>query len=218
MATVRFNAATLITKTRAAAEFGLARGALYLADRMREVLAPRGGRFSSSPAGTPPHRQRGGLLGSIVPARMGKLKHAAGSNFSGKSNYGLFQEKGATIRAKSGKYIAVPVNPAAKKLRESHANLRTSGVKMRFFNAPNGLFMVGTSNVAATIYQRGANGRKRSVSVGGEPVFKLVRSVRLKPRPWCAPTFRKHKRAVFAEFRTHAAQRFASSVKGGTLK
>lgn len=192
-----------------AANAGLTRAATEL-----KVWAQRGmgnrshGRGISSPPGTPPHVQRGDLLGSVSSTISTVLKASAGSNHPS----AMMHEKGGTIRATRSKYLPVPLNLAAQRL------LERSGATTQFINGPSGgtgwLTSGGLRNsgVQLDFIPRpgkppllvGRQGPRRAVGImrgggfmDGTPVFILKKSIRLPARPWLMPALDKNRKAIY---------------------
>lgn len=201
MATVRFNIARAVQTVEDAAEKGLASATFLLAQKQKTSMTRRG-KFISSAPGFAPNVQNTGLQNSIKSDQTGRMRWGAGSTFRGKSNYGLFLEKGAVIRPKRTKFLPVPINPAAKRLLEQRgkAGLRGSGQKFKVVRLPSGsTLLIGDTHVDAGKV-KGKRGSRKTVDIGGEPVFRLARHVVIKPRPWCVVAYRKNKREIKADF------------------
>lgn len=162
---------------------GITRAAKKVASVMKTGMT-QGLRLRSSAVGTPPNRQRSDLANSIsnttATEKEGKFTASAGSALP----YGGIHERGGIIRPKKGRFIPVPLNLEARRLRETHqGSLNT--LPMFVMRTPRGkLLLVGKSKVR---YRNKESG----VKLNGEPVFALVKSVWMPQRPWAAPALAK---------------------------
>jgi hypothetical protein len=162
---------------------GITRAAVAVASEMKRGLG-RGARFTPSAPGTPPNRQRSGLANSIGSTKATE----AGSRFTASAGtalrYGGLHERGGTIRAKGGKFLPVPINVAAKRLRETHQGSLRS-LPMKVIRTKGGkLYLMGDDRVRYTNKQAG-------LRVNNKPIFALRKSVRMPRRPWAAPALAK---------------------------
>jgi len=132
-------------------------------------------RFTSSSPGSPPNWQRGGLSKAIdkTPTKNGQtIVHT--SNL----RYAPVLEYGATIRAKPGKSLPVPIGPAGKRILESagKGGLKNAGVAMTLIKRKG----------KAPLLVRSVKGR----NARSEVLFILKKYVTIKPRPFMAPAER----------------------------
>jgi hypothetical protein len=178
--TARFQAAF-----RRSMAVGISRAAFAVASVMKNSMT-RGTRFTPSAPGTPPNRQRssGGLAGTISSTTAkeanGKFTASAGT----KTIYGGIHERGGTIRAKSGKFLPVPINVAAKRLMETHQG-SLSKLPMTVIRTKGGkLYLMGVDKVR---YRN----KEAGLRVNNKPIFALRKSVRMPRRPWAAPALAK---------------------------
>lgn len=136
----------------------------------------KGARFTHSAPGSPPNIQRGGLFKAIdkTPTKNGvSIVHT--SNL----RYAPVLEYGATIRAKPGKALPVPIGPAGKRMLESagkKGGLKNVGVPMTMIKRKG-------KPPLLVRFVKGRNARS-------EVLFVLKKSVTIKPRPFMAPAER----------------------------
>ena len=153
---------------------GVTDAAVVYVDGIKKSLT-KNARFTSSAPGSPPNVQRGGLRRAIdkTPTKNGKaIVHT--SNL----RYAPVLEYGATIRAKPGKALPVPIGPAGKRILESagKGGLKNSGVRMTMIKRKG----------KAPLLVRTVGGR----NARSEVLFILKKSVTIKPRPFMAPAER----------------------------
>lgn len=175
-------------KFQAAARRALARGITNAASKvskeMKESMT-RNVRFKASAPGTPPSRQRSGGLAQRISHTTasevnGKFTASAGTNLI----YGRIHELGGTIRPKSGKFLPVPINVAAKRLMETHQGSLRS-LPMTVIRTKGGkLYLMGVDRVK---YRN----KEAGLRVNNKPIFALRKSVRMPKRPWAAPALAK---------------------------
>jgi phage gpG-like protein len=172
------NTVKFLLAARRSISIGITNAAGAVASEMKRGMK-QGLRLRSSAAGTPPNRQRSDLANSIgnttATEKDGKFTASAGSALP----YAGIHERGGTIRPKTGRFIPVPLNLEAKRLRETHKG-SLSSLPMFVMRTPRGkLLLVGKSKVR---YRNKESG----IKLNGEPVFALVRSVRMPRRPWAS--------------------------------
>jgi len=129
----------------------------------------------SSPPGSPPNWQRGGLERAIdkTPTKNGKtIVHTSNKR------YAPVLEYGATIRAKPGKALPVPIGRAGQRILQGSGKggLKNSGVRMTMIKRKG----------KAPLLVRTVGGR----NARSEVLFILKKSVTIKPRPFMAPAER----------------------------
>ena len=182
---------------------GLTGAAIYLSGRMKASMQTKGKYLHSAP-GTPPNVQRGLLRRSITSTPGRGLRASAGTNVK----YGIYLEKGAIIRAK-GKLLPVPVNPAAKRLRErTTGSLRSANLRFIKTSKGNKLLIGNRRERVSTV----RNGQRLNLS--GVPVFILKEVVVLKKRPWAVPAMRKNKAGIVRQFVTSARKSLTARLGG----
>ena len=153
---------------------GVTDAAVVYVDGIKKAVGNRA-RFTSSTPGSPPNWQRGGLSREIdkTPTKNGQaIVHT--SNL----RYAPVLEYGATIRAKPGKSLPVPIGPAGKRILESSGKggLKNSGVRMTMIKRKG----------KAPLLVRTVKGR----NARSEVLFILKKSITIKPRPFMAPAER----------------------------
>lgn len=150
----------------------------------------RTARGVSSPAGSPPGVQRGGLRNSIAVGKSGPLSRRVGTN----QPYGMIHEFGGTIRARGGAMV-VPIGPKGRRLAESGVNLRSLD-----------LWTLRRPGKAPLLVQIDA--AKGSIT----PLFALVPSVTLPARPWARPALARAKSQMGTTFHRYAKKRITESL------
>lgn len=180
---------------RVAVADGVSAMATVLADGMKEVQG-KGARFSGSAPGTPPNVQRGRLRNSFTSTRANPqtLTARAGTNV----RYGLIQERGATINAKPGKALPVPISEKAKRTLEKMGpgmSLRTVWpslvlINMKGRKGKDALLIEDSKGAAVTVH------------------FVLKKSVRLPPRPWARPSVKHSAARMVSTFQRVANAKF----------
>ena len=162
----------------------LKQGAVELQKMVQKTLRTQSNRYGENPSapGTPPHRGRSKLIGSIEWESTGPLTARVGT----KLIYGRVQELGGTIVAKTA--MTVPVSLEARK------HLLNGGTARTF---PRTLFIWRTSS-GQTAYL--AERKKKTLIVH----FMLAKQVTLPPRPYLRPTaespeFKEKLRKIFVE-------------------
>jgi hypothetical protein len=158
----------------AAINRGVTDAAVVYVDGIKKSFS-KTARGTSSAPGQPPSVQRGALRRAIdkTPTKNGKtIVHT--SNL----RYAPVLEYGATIRAKPGKALPVPIGPAGKRILESagKGGLKNSGVRMTMIKRKG----------KAPLLVRTVNGR----NARSEVLFILKKSITIKPRPFMAPAER----------------------------
>jgi hypothetical protein len=193
--TVRWHGDEMRRRIAAAVNAGLTAGAQTAADGIRRGLG-RGARFTPSPPGSPPNRQRGALAAAISHEPGKRLRAAAGvvRGFA----Y-MIHERGGTITPKRSKYLPVPVNAAAKRIAET-GTLR--GTRMKYIPRRGSPLLVGYTPRKVMVQGR---------NIGGVPVFVLKKSVRIPARPFVVPGVRNN----IAAIRTAILRRARAHFKGG---
>jgi hypothetical protein len=144
------------------AEAGLTEAARVYGSTIQTKFGNDHGGVPSAPGGYP-NTQSGRLYNNIFyvsPASMGTPMQAHVGTWL---PYGHILHTGGTIKAKNGKYLAIPINARAKQMSKSGLSLRN--YKM--------------------VYRRKKDGRKFMFEdKKGGGVFRLKESVYIKKRPW----------------------------------
>lgn len=133
-----------------------------------------------SPPGRPPGVMTGELMGSIAHEEFRKGRvfvSRIGSNLP----YAKKQEIGGTVTS-GGKMLTVPLTPEARRIRMQHLSLRSAN--LAFIKRPGR---------APLLVRRHAKMSK--------PLFVLVRSVRLPPRPYLRPGLARSRKGIMAIIR-----------------
>lgn len=155
----------------------------------------RTARGVSSPAGSPPGIQRGGLRNSIAVQSSGKLARRVGTNLP----YGMIHERGGIITAK-GKLLAVPIGPEGRRLAESGANLRSMNLMV--------INRKGRPPILAQGFTKARGNGRGAIT----PLFVLVRSVKIPARPWAMPARNRAGPKMGAAFVRYAKKRITEVV------
>lgn len=132
-----------------------------------------GARFVASAPGSPPNVQRGALRRGVLVRPAVNLRAAVIST----ARYSRIHERGGVIRPTRGRYLPVPLNAEARRMRERVGSGSLRGV--------GGMFVVRS--------RRGNLLLARAAAGGITPMFALKPSVRLPPRPFMAPAARRAK-------------------------
>lgn len=163
----------------AAINRGVTDAAVVYVDGIKKSFS-KTARGTSSAPGQPPSVQRGALRRAIdkTPTKNGVcIVHT--SNL----RYAPVMEYGATIRAKSGRAIPVPVSMTARRILESSkGGLRNSGVPMTMIKR--------RGKPPLLVRHIVSKGKNASRLRGSEILFVLKKSVTIKPRPFMAPAER----------------------------
>lgn len=174
---------------------GVDAAAQLVAGEMKRGFS-RTARYQSSAPGSPPGVQTGRLRNSVAVKSSGVLRRQVGTNVP----YGRIHEFGGTITAKNGSLL-VPIGPKGRQA------LRDSGGNVRSLN----LFIIkrkGRPPILAQGFSRLKGPGKGSVT----PLFVLLKSVTLPPRPWVMPAFARSKPRLAKTFETYARRRIAERL------
>ena len=140
--------------------------------------------YQPSPVGSTPGTVTGNLRRSITatPAKNGRA--IVGTNVK----YARVQELGGVLKPTTSKYLTIPVNVAAAKMRATTASLRTQSLTFRKGRHPGVAFLFRTT--------KGKNARS-------ELMFVLKRFVRIPARPFMRPaaTSKENQSAMVKAFR-----------------
>lgn len=192
MATVTFNKEATTRRLQKAVKSALYVSARQIQKETRNLLSQHdsSGGIASEP-GTPPGHDSGSLMASIkvkdVTENLTVPTYRIGSN----SPYAAIQEHGGIIRAKKGKFLAVPVNAEGKAAsKRAKGNLRN--LNLRVVRTGDGkLFLV-----------RDAIGNEASTF---KILFILVKEVKLPARPYMYPAYENTKLDVIENVRVAIA-------------
>lgn len=177
MAVVRFNLADFKAATERAINAGVGAAAMQGAKQMRGILG-RESRLQGSAAGRPPNSQTGRLMRSLTSTPGVNRRAAAGTNVK----YAPILERGGVIRAKRSKFLAVPINPAAK--RESERGIPLRAKERQVIRTTTGkLLLIAKDKVKGSV----TRGSKGTFRFNHEPVHLLVKSVTIRPHPFIRP-------------------------------
>lgn len=223
MASVQFNSEQFKARVFDACNRGLTSAAITLSGHMRSGMS-KGSRFSSSPPGSPPNVQRGGLRRGITHTPGVNLRSSAGASAS--IPYAMIQERGGTIRPRNSKYLPVPINIAAKRLLELHGMrtqtlgggsgfVRTGGLRrlnLQFIRSKSGQAMLVGRRPKSVRWSVGGGG---FLGVRELPAFVLKRSIRIPPRPWAVPALTRNKANIYASFHRVASRAIGQAITGG---
>jgi hypothetical protein len=165
---------------------GVKRGNMAVAklaqNSMRDNFS-RVGRYKSSAPGTPPNIRRGFLRRSIQVRPKGDMSAEVWSD----AVYAKILDRGGVIRPKTSKYLVVPVNDAARRFSEvKRGSLRNYPFDFKKLKSGR-MYLTGRFTQNAGFY-KDANGKRVRVTPKNEPVFRLMKSVTIKKRPYVQPT------------------------------
>jgi hypothetical protein len=165
---------------------GVKRGNMAVAklaqNSMRDNFS-RVGRYASSAPGSPPNIRRGFLRRSIQVRPKGDMNAEVWSD----AVYAKILDRGGVIRPKTSKYLVVPVNDAARRFSEvKQGSLRNYPFDFKKLKSGR-MYLIGRFTQNAGFY-KDAKGKRVRVTPKNEPVFRLMKSVTIKKRPYVQPT------------------------------
>jgi phage gpG-like protein len=166
--TMNVNMSQLRALTLAASNIGVGRSCDVLVKFIKNSMR-RTSWHNPSPAGGPPGTVTGNLRQSIQSTDPENGYAKVYTNWK----YAAIQENGGIIRARNVKYLTIPMNVRAAKLRANTASLRTLNLHFTKGHRPGLAFLWET---------RGKGKNSRS-----ELMFMLKPSVRLPARPFMRP-------------------------------
>jgi len=204
MAKVTFDIPKVVKAIKDAVGDGTLGAAVALATTMRGMGGSGGTRHKASTPGTPPMNQRKRMYGSMVAARTGPLSARAGSSLKPPGTgrpYPAVHETGGTIRPTNSKYLAVPLNDAARRLSETKGgrSLRSFPMSLRITKSKK-LILKGIDPNGSQSYTTTAGGKRVEVRNNDLPAFVLKKEIRLPPRPWAKPALVKGTNRMVREF------------------
>jgi hypothetical protein len=129
------------------------------------------------------------LFKSLSISKPGDLQR----RISARVPYALTLERGGVIRSKAGKFMTIPLNAAAKKIRRDFPSLRT---------VPNLKVIRAKSGRLLLVRSAGRGQTKRT-----EILFLLVKVVTHEARPFMAPGLVKGQAAAQRVFTTEVNKR-----------
>lgn len=178
---------------------GLQRAGVVLQRSMQDTVGVAGGFGNRSSPGEPP-RVDSNLLRKSITSNPDKAAQVVrvGTN----QPHGRTMEYGAVIRAKKSKFLPVPLNEAgARLLRNAPAGLKKTGRNLQVIRTKTGrVYLVEMTKKSGKIKKNGAK-------------FKLVKSVRILPRPWVTRSLTAAKPKMVFYFETAIKQAIAKAVR-----
>lgn len=170
---------------------GLTGAAIEIANVAKESMSLTAIGQSSRP-GSPPSVQTGRLRNSVTSTPGRNLVAYAGTNV----HYGLTQERGAVITPKTTKYVTIPLNKEARRMRATTpGSLRAR--KLVFIRSGHGNLLLAN----------------KKASGGLKPLFLLKPSVTLPPRPWLRPALENGRGRWLKAFERDASESIFRRVK-----
>jgi len=174
--TMTVDTAKLKAKLERAVNTGVYRAALVYEAYIKESM-PKTAVGTHSLPGKPPGEQDGILRNGIAAS---KPKNGKSIISTSKARYAAIMEFGGTIRAKSGKFLPVPLNLEAKRLQKrTDGGLRNSATPLHVVRTKTGrLFLV------KHLTRKSKNATKL---IGSQMMFILKKSVTIAARPYMRP-------------------------------
>ena len=177
-------------RARKGAAAGLSKAMVILQTAVNQRLNRKSsnimnGGVPSSP-GEPPARGTGALAKSFQLVKGAfdgnNIKHKFGSNLP----YAGIQEFGGRIRAKRGKFMAIPIGTDGRwAAREANGDLRK--LNLTLIQSKGNFYLV--KELAKG--ERAAKGTKMAKGAQTVILFKLVKQVTLPPRPYLRPSIKE---------------------------
>lgn len=178
---VKFDRAKLIAKIQSKVKDAVATGAVDLADAIKGRLNLNASNIGSggipSAPGEPPANSSGTLMRSIVAIdateNANKPHYRVGTNVV----YAKIQEYGGRVRARKGKFLAVPLGLDGRRaLRSVQGDIRKLELIVKRLNGR--LYLVKWTGKVM------------------KALFILLKSVYLPPRPYMRPTYETKKKSI----------------------
>ncbi len=158
----------------------------------------RNGMYNPSAPGQPPNINTGNLRNNTVASKAKNMRCAVGTPVK----YGLYLENGATITPKNVKFLPVPIGPEGSRFRASHlGSLKGTG-----------LTLIPRKGKPALLVREVGKGSKRT-GARIEPLFVLLPSVRIQPRPWLGPAIRNNFDSLNTIFNRQAWKHIKANAK-----
>lgn len=184
-ATITFNKETFMRKIKTAAKIAVASVAVDVLDAAKKNLYKSHAGGEPSAPGTPPGYQAGGLYRSMemidATTDPDHPKYLVGSNLI----YAWIQEHGGPIRAKKGKFLAIPIGQEGRRaVRDCGGNIRS--LNLRLVRTKGGrLLLVKDLNKGqkATHFSTRVKGAQSLI------LFVLKKEVYLPARPYLRPAY-----------------------------
>jgi len=158
----------------AAFNAGLTLAAISAASSIKASFS-KNGKYRPSNQGYPPNRNRGLLYNAISST---KGENLSASVYTSGVEYARIQEFGGIIKAKSSKYLTIPLNDQAARMRERTSTLRSLNLT----------FVPGNHRGVAFLAQTKGRGKNSKSTL----MFMLKPTVRLPARPYLRPAFQSH--------------------------
>jgi phage gpG-like protein len=158
----------------AAFNAGLTLAAISAASSIKASFS-KNGKYRPSNQGYPPNRNSGLLYNAISST---KGENLSASVYTSGVAYARIQEFGGIIKAKSSKYLTIPLNDQAARMRERTSTLRSLNLT----------FVPGKHRGVAFLAQTKGRGKNAKSTL----MFMLKPTVRLPARPYLRPAFQSH--------------------------
>ena len=177
-------------------------GATYTEGQFKRVL-----QRSATPSqpGQPPRTDKGRLRRSLsfLPAYPGRYKATVGTAI----RYARALEFGATITPLTSKYLTVPLNTAAKRMRARNVSLRSVSGESDVYRSKD-----GKSLILAIAPGKGVKAAEKGIREGNIARFLLVPRITIKPRPFIRPTFERAKPEIMNRIRNSLRANLRAAV------
>ena len=209
---IKFNRAQLIARIKSKVTAAVKKSAIELETNIKNRLNLGNSSISSggvgSPAGSPPFNKTGTLMRSItyVDKTINPLQptYRVGTNLV----YAGIQEYGGTIRAKKGKFLAIPVGVDGQRAaRDCKGNIRS--LNLELIRTKNGKLMLVKYLVKG---QKAAKGSKSAKGYQYVILFVLKKSVYLPARPYMRPSYAAMKPKIDANIKAAIAEAIAGKA------
>jgi len=153
---------------------GLTLAAISAVGSIRASFA-KNGKYRPSVPGQPPGRTNDLLYNGLSSTKGDKL---VATIYTSGVAYARIQEYGGIIKAKSSKYLTIPLNDQAARMRETASTLRSLNL----------IFVPGKDRGVAFLAQTKGRGKNAKSTL----MFMLKPTVRLPARPFLRPAFQSH--------------------------
>lgn len=173
---------------------GVANAATHVRTVITESLQTKHG-GKSSPPGTPPSRQKGGLSRSIaVHMVSGRIARVAAN-----TPYALIHEVGGVIRPVKGRYLWQPVG--AKKSESPTAVVGSMKAKKGEY------IMIPRRSAGFFVVRKSKSGRKTKTGL----IYILSLAITMPKRPYMKPGLEKSKAGLLDAFKLGAAKHMGAA-------